>query len=233
VAAFRQAPGKVRAVQRAIPELCIRTVKRAWEQGIAWADFPEAREPIKVLIEGEQTRQRVALVRQESTEQAIRQDAQRDVAQSRMAEANMVRLGRASVTALLANTTKLATAAVQVGDAVADSIKHHGVVFDAQGEPRPHTMAEVRSLVSVLAKVGALVKQLTESAQATIESDRLVNGEPTAIVGVVHRCDDITQEEADKRMQAAMRALTRAKEQGLFAPDPKAKVIDVTPISKP
>jgi hypothetical protein len=172
----------------------------------------------------------VALVRQESTEQAIRQDAQRDAAQTRIAEAQMVRLGRASVTALLANTTKLATAAVQVGDAVAESIRHHGVAVGADGKPRPHTMPEVRALVGTLAKVGQLVKQLTEAAQSTIESERLACGEPTQILGF-KRMEDITQEEAEHRMQAAMRALKRAQEQGLFAPAPtRAQVIDVTPI---
>ena len=68
---------------------------------------------------------------------------------------------------------------------------------------------------------------MTEAASAVIESERLVLGEPTQILGVVHRLEDITQEEADKRMQAAMRALERAKSQGLFAnPAVRALVLD-------
>ena len=230
VAAFRQAPSNINAAHK-VTGLDYHFCKRAWNKGISWADFPEAREPIFVTISGEAERTRVALVRQESTHEAIRQDAQRDAAQTRVAEAQMVRLGRASTTALLASLTRIATGAAQIGDAVADALKVHGAVKDEHGNPRVLTVPEVRNLVSLLAKVGATVKQVTEAAQGVIESERLVCGEPTQLIGVVHRCDDLTQDEAEKRMQAAMRALTRAKEQGLFAPDPRAKVIDVTPTS--
>ena len=229
VAAYRRAPGNANHASKSVPGVCYRLAKRAWDQGVSWADFPEAREPIRVLIEGEQTRQRVALVRQEASEEAIRQDATRDVAKTRFDEAQMVRLGRASTTALLASLTRIATGAAQVGDAVAEALKTHGAVKDEHGNPRVLTMPEVRNLISMLAKVGQTVKQVTEAAQGVIESERLVVGEPTQILGVVHRLDDITQEEADRRMAAAMRALERAKSQGLFAPSP-ARVIDVKPV---
>lgn len=227
VAAYRSAPGNANHASKTVPGVCYRLAKRAWDLGVSWADFPEAREPIKVLIAGEQTRQRAALVRQESTDQAIRQDAQRDVAKTRFDEAQMVRLGRSSTTALLVSLTRIATGAAQIGDAVADALKTHGAVKDEAGNPRVLTMPEVRNLVSLLAKVGATVKQVTEAAQGVIESERLVIGEPTQLIGIVHKLDDITQEEADKRMQAAMRALERAKSQGLFAnPGVRALVLD-------
>ena len=226
VAAFRQAPGNARAVHRAIPGLCIRTIRRAWEIGISWADFPEGTQPIKPLIEGEQERTRVALVRQESTSEAIRQDAQRDAAQTRVAEANMVRLARGATTGLLASLTRISTGAAQVGDAVAESIKTLGHVTDDKGNPRQLTVQEVRGLVSLLSRVGSTVRQVTEAASKVIEAERLVCGEPTQILGVVHRVEDLTAEEADQRMQAALRALERAKAQGLFASASPLRVLE-------
>ena len=233
VEAFRSAPGNINAAHKTT-KLDYHFCRRAWDKGISWASFPEAREPISVVISGEAERQRVALVRQESTTKAIRQDAQRDAAETRIAEAQMVRLARASTTGLLASLVRISTGAAQVGDAVADSIQALGAVKDEQGNPRMLTMPEVSKLVSLLSRVGQTLRQVTEAASKVIESERVVLGEPTHVLGIVHKVEDLTQEEADRRIAAAMRALERAKQQGLFATEPaRAKVIDVTPEPKP
>jgi len=221
VAAFRAAPGNVAAAHRAVPSMCIRTVRRAWDLGIAWSSHPDIRTPIRTLIEEEATHKRAALVREEvAVATGVRKDARDDAEKTQLAEAQMIRLARASTTGLLASLVKISSGAAKVGDAVADSISSLGAVKDEKGNPRQLTMQEVRGLVSLLARVGQTLKQVTDAAQGVIESERLVLGEPTKILGVVHSMQDITQEEADRRMQAAMRALDRAKTQGLFAAEP-------------
>jgi hypothetical protein len=228
VAAFRLKPGKPAAVARQLG-LDFRHCVRAWESGFSWADFPEARGPIKALVEGEHERQRVALVRQESTSEALRQDAQRDAAQTRVAEAQMMRLARVSATTLLASLTKLAVGAAQISDVLATNIQSLAQTKDKDGNPRPLTIQEVKSLVGLISRVGVTVRQITEAANKTLEGERLVNGEPTQILGVVHKVEDLSAEEADRRMGAALRALERAKSQGLFAPEAQpARMIEGT-----
>jgi hypothetical protein len=230
VAAFRAAPGNAAAARRAVPNLCSRTIRRAWSLGIAWANYPPARIPIRVTLEAEAEQKRAALVREEvAVATGVRKDARDDAEKTQLAEAQMVRLARASTTGLLASLVKISAGAAKVGDAVADSISSLGVVKDAEGKPRLLTLQEVRGLVSLLARVGQTLKQVTDAAQGVIESERLVLGEPTQILGVVHRMDDITQEEADRRINAAVRALERVKTQGLFGAEPaRVRVLEAT-----
>jgi len=227
VAAFRTDPGNINAAHKATG-LDYHFCRRAWEKGIAWSTFPDARSPIRTVLEEESSHKRAALVREEvAVATGVRKDARDDAEKTQLAEAQMVRLARASTTGLLASLVKISAGAAKVGDAVADSISSLGAVKDEKGNPRQLTMQEVRGLVSLLARVGQTLKQVTDAAQGVIESERLVLGEPTQILGVVHRMDDITQEEADRRMQAAMRALDRAKTQGLFSSEaPRARVLE-------
>lgn len=225
---YRAAPGNANRASKAAG-VCYRLARRAWEHGISWADFPEAREPIKNLVDGERERQRVALVRQESTSEALRQDAQRDAAKTRIDEAQMMRLARVSATTLLASLTKLAVGAAQISDVLAENIQGLAQAKDKDGKPRALTMQEVRSLVGLISRVGATVRQITEAANKTLEGERLVNGEPTQILGVVHKVEDLSAEEAERRMSAALRALERAKAQGLFAEEPsRPRMLEAT-----
>lgn len=217
VAAFRTDPGNINAAHKATG-LDYHFCRRAWEKGIAWSTFPDARSPIRTLIEEENERKRAALVREEAAvATGVRHDARTDAEATKLAEAQMVRLARASTTGLLVSLTKISAGAAQVGDAVTEALKTVLHVTDKDGKPRPLTMQEVRGLVGLLARVGQTVRQVTEAASKVIEAERLVLGEPTHILGVVHRVEDLTQEEADRRVQAAVRAFERAKSQGLFA----------------
>lgn len=217
VEAFRAAPGNINGAHKKTG-LDYFFCQRAWRQGIAWANYPPARDPISRVLEEEATHKRAALVREEvAVATGVKRDANADAQKTQIAEAQMVRLARASTTGLLASLVKISSGAAKVGDAVADSISSLGVVKDEQGNPRPLTLQEVRGLVSLLARVGQTLRQVTDAAASVLESERVVLGEPTKILGVVHSTQDITQEEADRRIEAAVRALERAKAQGLFA----------------
>jgi len=227
---FRARPGAFTAAAKAAG-VSPATAKKAWETG--YPNDPEPRRPIKDLLAEEQEAARARMVDLERQTEALTAEleakrqaeakakALEDANSSRVKEAQMVRGARAGAQALIATiggvSGGVAQLAVKVGKALQTLAQ----------SPDPLTMKDMTELTRVISTLASAMRQATDAAKSTMEMERLLLGEPTAIVGHVH-LTDVTLDEAEKRMGAAMKALERAKRMGVVV---EGRVIGQLPSS--
>ena len=240
VQGFREIPGH--AAHAAEAAGCDRRLARkAWFDGIRWAsEGTGARRPIKDIIEEEQAvararlEEEAALQRKLTAEQEakrqieIKEKAARDATDSRVQEAQVVRLARGSAANLLASVGSISAGAAKVAQQVRAALDRLAAAIDpGTGEAKPLTLIECRSLVGLVNTLSTSVRQANDAASRAMEMERLLLGEPGSYVGVVNY-DTMTLEEAERRVQFAARAFARAREKGLI----KGEIVPELPLTQ-
>ena len=69
-------------------------------------------------------------------------------------------------------------------------------------------------MTGILGRLTTALRQSNDAAQKALEMERLLLGEPTQILGVAHM-DAITIVEAEEKLEAASRALSTIKGEGV------------------
>ena len=219
VDAYRQRPGSPMACAT-VAGIDYRTAKKGWEEG--WPGVKGRERPISEIVAEEQAHARARLQDlQQQVDEALahaetkrRQDeadkARTDVTQARTEEAQMIRMARGAATGLLITLTHVSKGVTKVGGKVAKALE---TLAEAPGPLSPTEMVNLTKLVGNLTTA---LRQANDAGARAMEMERLLLGEPTQIIGVAH-LQEVTMEEAERRIAAAQRALERAKGKGSFA----------------
>lgn len=133
-----------------------------------------------------------------------------DASESREEELRLVRSNRRGAIVLASLNVKLLRAA----DAIASSLMMDLVAEDAEGRavPTPKTMALApRERLGLVRAVAQIVQRAAEASSKSVQMERLLLGEPTAILAhqTESPTDDMTPEEAEKWIELGHRALQR------------------------
>jgi hypothetical protein len=238
--AYRIRPGAYRhaAKQTGVAE---PTARRYWLFG--HPDAPDIRKrPIQDVLKEEQETARARLVElQDKTEQLqLEIEAQRRAAASaaalkdstdtRVAEAQLIRLARGATTGVLVSLTGLTKGLSSLSKRVAVSLEELGKLTDAAGNALPSlSLGEMDRAVTLVRDVTSAIRAANEAGKQAMEMERLLLGEPTSHVQH-HHLVEVTVDEAERRMAAGQRALERAKARGFIVegrvlPGPGAPVV--------
>jgi hypothetical protein len=214
---YRARPGDASAAAR--EAACdVRTARKAWDFGLTSTLGCER--PLRDVIEQEQVETRARLEqmraeqeRQLSDEEAARrrkaaEQARTDATESRMQEAQMIRIARAGAAQLLASLTTIGKSTVVLGEKVRAALAE-------TYSKEQITLPEANALVRLINSMATSMRQANDAALRAMEMERLLLGEPTNILGVVH-AEALTLTEAEDRINAATEALQHAKTRGLI-----------------
>lgn len=193
-----------------------RTAKAYWENGLPQKGRPPIAESIR--LEQEHARARLQELQLETERLAAEIEARRraddkskaleDVNQSRVQEAQMIRMARGAATGLLVTLTSLSKGAARIGGKVQKGLE------EMAQDPKPLSPGEMVNLTRLVQNLTGSLRQANDAAARAMEMERLLLGEPTSIIGHMHLAD-ATQEEAERRINAALKALERAKARGI------------------
>lgn len=197
-----------------------RTAKRYWLTG--HPDAPDIRaKPISAIIAEEQelARSRMFDLQQKvdalaaeleaKRRQEVSSKAQQDATDTRVQEAQIIRMARGAASGLLVTLTNLSKGAAKVGVRVAKNLDR--IANDTADMSR----GEMVDMVHTVQALTSALRQANEASRQAMEMERMLLGEPTSIHRVDHHIVDVTVEEAERRITAGMRALERAKAKGL------------------
>lgn len=208
VQAFREDPNNVSAASRHAG--CSRpTARKARDSG--WPDAGWA--PIRQVLERDRVEARAALEQQacrerEQVAERRRQEqvdvaATKDAAGSHAREVLMVRACRENVLGYQAGVNDLLHGQRQLAKMIREEIEKRA----KENKPLP-----MREAVRMMASIGASLRQGNEAAILAMRMERLLVGEPEALLGV----SDMTASQAVAEVGKAQRALQRAARKGLI-----------------
>jgi len=234
--AFREIPGNVSAAARSAG-VGRETARRAWLRG--WTDrhLPA----IKDVLREEQVlarsrRQAAVLMAAESADAgegrpageagppatgdaAARMLAKDDAVATREQEGQMVKLTRANTIALMSAASRLISAGIDKARELETKLKTGAAVLTPS-----ETMRFMASLSSV-------TRNAAECAKMALEMERLLMGEPTAVIGI--DASNMSLEDAARTIEIANRALERARSRGLVPTETPDLTVDDVPPADP
>lgn len=211
IEAFRTAPSHYSEAGRAAG-ISAHTARKCFHEG-----YPKyGKKAIADILREEQEHARAKLAEMEAQAErtAIELDALRkadaklkavdDVTESRVQEAQMIRMGRSAATNLLMVLTNLSKGTTRIGERIQRTLEAMG------SDETPLSPLEVTNMTRLVSNLSLALRQTHEAASRAMEMERLLLGEPSKIVGITH-LEDVTVDEAQRRIDAANRALARAK----------------------
>ena len=186
-----------------------RTSKRGWERG--WPQRNEHWGPIRAKIEAELSATRAAQAtienKQDYSEAAERKKAQQDAIQARGQEAQLVRIARADVTQGLAAVARLMPGLQTWAQEAAEKFKTQ----------KPKSIQEVTKMLESFSRI---IERLSGAADKAMAMERRLLGEPEQIIGM--QLPELTVSQSLDYIDAASRAVERARKSGLLPPAPEA-----------
>lgn len=216
---FREHPGRLGAAARKAGISHI-TAKKYWEKGNP--DAPDIRaKPISQIITEEQEASRARMydlqkqvdtlaAELEAKRRAENQaKAQLDATDTRVQEAQVIRMARGATQGLLVTLTNLSKGAAKVGVRIAKNLDR------LANDPADMSRGEIVDMVRTVQTLTSALRQANDAGRQAMEMERLLLGEPTAITQHNHIVE-VTVDEAERRIQAGLRALARAKDKGLI-----------------
>jgi hypothetical protein len=177
-----------------------RTAKRAWERG--WVPQVPYAKPIKFALEEEAEAIRTARIAAELKAQKDDEDrrvsARVDAIQARTEEAEGAKAQRRNAIGLAVLSNKLLTAALKMADEV-----NRRVADPVQLGAMP--LKEMRPMLDMVSRAVARAQM---SFRYAVEVERIIAGEPIAVIGV--RTDRMTPEQLVTSLEGMARTLARA-----------------------
>lgn len=147
------------------------------------------------------------------------QEAAELAAEAEKVNGQILRIARGDVLSGLASTARLAEGIGALAERVNEQLKRG---TDAAGKVLDIAPKEV---LNILRGYATTTKQLVDAAEALVAIERLRANLPGIIVGLQPQA--ITLEEAEKQVEAASRALGKARDLGLLvAADRERKIVD-------
>jgi len=202
VAFFRDNPG---ATKKAAVECKVsyNTARRAWNDG-----WPKRKwDPISVVVAEEAIAARAAIhdahIEKQRDQHAAElergyeeaEKARQQVIVARRQEGEMVRGERANILALMGVTGRVLRGALAMAPKLEVQIR---TGKDVDGKP-----LTVRDQIDLLWKIARSVKLGGEAAHQIVQTERLLLGEPTEILGVKRDLDGLTEEDAIRELLAS------------------------------
>ena len=231
VDAYRACPGSVQHAAKAA-QVARQTARKAWYFGLSAA--PEGcREPIQAILEREQVTARARLederqkqasieAEHERTRREVEKEKQRrDATDTRVQEAQLVRVARTSAGNLMVSLGRMAKGV----DALCVQLDKQLHLWatprldPSTGLPVKMSAVELRTTTQFLATLGTAVRQVNEAAGKAIEMERVLLGEPTHIVGV-QNVSAMTYADMERTVKLGMLAVERARARGLVVDVP-------------
>jgi len=185
-----------------------KTSRKAWHEG--WPDkgFPPIEQALKheeELARAQLARAREAeLTEAHETNREVRQAAAVDAAATREREVMMVRAARENVVGFLKATNDLLHGGVILSGMIRETLDD----MRANGKRPP-----LKTSVYLMNAMGGALRQGNEAATLALRMERLLAGEPEAILGV----QDMTVKECVREVRQAQRAMERAAKRGLVS----------------
>lgn len=198
VNAFREIPGDIGNAAK-IANCGRSTASKAWNTG--WLQKNHKRLPIKVMLKEEQEAARARRIEQER--KAITDEAERsllarlDAIQARGDEAGMSKVGRKNATNLAIVSSKL----VVLVDKMVERAKH-----EVETNLAGMTMRDIRAWIQT---TSLTMMRAQQTMLAALQIERIVTGEPIAILGV--RVDQMTPEQMVEELSGIAKTLERAQ----------------------
>ena len=203
-----------------------RTVKRGWELGFGWTADENCKRPIREVVAERKIAMRARLAelemeqsRRTMEEEVKRQSEQKqkaliDATDSKVQEAQQIRIARAGYTNVLAQLVKVSGAVGKTTDKVKDYIERFATKSDDL------TAGEVKWLIDMYSKLAANLKAATDGAEQVMQMERLLLGEPNQIVAVKAYGEDVSLEEVERRLEAARVIMERQRARVIDAERP-------------
>jgi hypothetical protein len=199
LAAFRNHPGNFTTVAKVVG-CAWRTAKRAWERG--WVPTKAYARPIKFVLEAEAEAIRAQRITAELTAQRAEEDrrvaARVDAIQARQEEAEGAKAMRRNAIGLAVLSNKLLTASLLMSEEINRRVKDKATL-----EAMP--MKDMRATLDMVSRAVARAQMAFRYA---VEVERIIAGEPIAIVGV--RSDKMTPDQLVTELEGMARTLARA-----------------------
>jgi len=205
LAAYRQHPGVFARAARLVG--CdTRTAKKAWAEG--WPD--KGLDPIQEVVEDEQAAARARLKEQRAAELAEQQRAaereqeRRDMAAvddaiaARAEEAQTVRAARHNSMALLITTQRMLRAGAKLADRIENEVAEQTI--------------KPANAIALFQAMASTARQANETARLALSMERQLLGDPDKVVEHRHT---MRVENPEREIEAAGRALERARKRGL------------------
>jgi hypothetical protein len=184
--------------------------RRAWDEG--WEKHPWAT-PIKDVLFEERMAAKAAVIKQRDVLRAKslenRELAQQESVDVLLAEANMLKLGRNSVTAALG-------AAGVLWPAVRKVVEMAKAKLDAGAADM-----SIREAMQVARAYAWIVSLGAGAADTLIQAERRRKGEPTDILAVQHSTEPVSLEEAVEQLEHARGLIEHARSSGLIPSEHK------------
>ena len=213
LAAFREKPENYTAAAKKAG-VTFRTAKKAWLKGWPSKNF----EPIKTIIalehfearaarhdtsapEHDISDEEAARARAAAKEAEERAKARRDAITARVEEAKMIKTARGSAIHLLAITKKILAGMGPLADEVHDRLTQIKLNDET-------TVADLEDIARLIWRLAISTKSGTETAFKILQSERLLLGQPTDIIGVTD-LDNLTLDDAIGELRDATAALKR------------------------
>jgi hypothetical protein len=200
-------------VEVGIPAMGLPPVKKVLEEESRLAAMGEKR------LEGLEAKS-AARVIETRTKALARSEASRvailgDAAAQHAEEAKLVRMNRQGAVALAAVNGRLLSGALSLVEALEkDLAENKGTIKERLGY--------LRTIANVVARTA-------EASQKAVQMERLIMGEPTAILGVQGgkpNPDDMTPDEAGQWLEAGMKAFEKAKRRRAMIEAKAVEVVD-------
>jgi hypothetical protein len=226
--AYRLKPGNASHARR-IAKTGEITASRAWSKGWPDQELP----PIRTVIEEERIKARSMLeaerLARTASEKKTREDASKNALETRKQEGQMATFSRGAATHALTASVELARGARALGTTIAKRVTlekdkveawivYETAIMNGQTPPAPTLVRpplNVDQLVQLLNRVADYMVKINQSARQAMELERLHLGQPTDIVGLVDASlQEMTTEELDVRVHAALQAIEGAKKVG-------------------
>lgn len=228
IIAFRENWGNFSSAARAAG-VARKTAKKAWISG--WPD--QRMRPIRDLLEEErlaaraeiltETRAKLvgdqAVLQQEAVEaEKARLLSHSQAVQTRAQEGEMVKLSRANTIVMMATANRHLRVANKLAKELEEQVEKGEVELTPQ------------QVIKLAGSCAFLTKTAAEAARINLEMERILLGEPTEIIGI--DVNNMSVEEAARRIEVANRALERARKRGLLGA-PNNACLDNRPDSQP
>lgn len=208
VTAFRERPGIVTSAAD-LAGVSRKTAHKGWHHGWPEHGFPAIRDRLDQEAQAVRARLAEQEEREAASKQALKEaqtqtaKAQQDATSTREREALMVRASRENVLGYLKATNDL----MHGGVILAGMIREELADMTKKGQRPP-----LKQAVYLMNAIGSALRQGNEAATLALRMERLLAGEPEAILGV----KDMSIDQCAKEMRLATKAMERiGKKTGL------------------
>ena len=139
----------------------------------------------------------------------VQAKAASDATDTRVQEAQVIRVQRGATQALAVSLTQMGKGMVKLSQRMQKSLEAMA------NDSTPLTLPEMERVSRLLSTMATAGRQIGDTSRQVMEMERMWLGEPTSHTAVTHTLE-VSFDEAERRLAAGQRAIERAKAKGLL-----------------